>query len=100
MAATKPAVLDALHDLVLLSPAARVDYEMFRAFGLAPVLDFALQFDFTDVAPGQRDRRIPGGFPGRAGAVTPLRVGRTALVAVVARAVIDRVGGDAAVYFE
>ena len=39
---------DALRQLALLSPAARVDYEMFRALGLTPELTFQLQFDLTD----------------------------------------------------
>ena len=42
------AVLDAAHQLALLAPAAAVDYEMFRSFGLLPVLSFSLQFNFTD----------------------------------------------------
>jgi len=39
---------DALRQLALLSPAAKVDYEMFRALGLVPELTFQLQFDLTD----------------------------------------------------
>ncbi len=42
------AVWDSVHQLALLTPGALVDYEMFRAFALSPVLDFALQFNFTD----------------------------------------------------
>jgi hypothetical protein len=39
---------DALRQLALVSPAALVDYEMFRSLGLTPVLDFQLQFNLTD----------------------------------------------------
>ncbi len=41
---------DAAHHLALLTPAALVDYEMFRSLGLTPELDFQLQFDLTNGA--------------------------------------------------
>ncbi len=36
---------DAIRKLALLTPAAKVDYEMFRELGLTPQLDVQLQFD-------------------------------------------------------
>ena len=42
------ASIDALHGLVLISPAARIDYEAFRALNLTPALDFTLNFTFSD----------------------------------------------------
>ncbi len=38
---------DSVRKLALLSPAAKVDYEVFRALGLTPQLDFQLQFDLS-----------------------------------------------------
>ena len=42
------ATLDAAHGLVHLTPAARIDYEMFALTGLTPALDFQLVFTFSD----------------------------------------------------
>ena len=39
---------DAVRSLALLTPAAKVDYESFRALGLTPELVFQLEFDMND----------------------------------------------------